>query len=153
MASLTSPPTLWGTCRDSLLLGGLGSGVCVVVSVLIIPILGVGAGHDCGDAVIAEVGVIIFDGIPTGIAEVVLNVVGLSDGKADNDPSFEGRLMGGRPRVFPVPPGPPLLHAEDTTLAPCLLLIFGFCGVIADLGSVGSVQKAFLFDGVIADWG
>ena len=82
-----------------------------------------------------------------------MKVVGLSDGKADNDPSFELRLMGGRPRVLPVPPGPPLRQADETTLAPCRLPIFGFCGVIADLGSVGSVQKAFLVDGVIADCG
>jgi len=60
--------------------------------------------------------------------------------------------MGGRPLVLPLPLLPPLLHAEDTTFAPCLLLMdLGFDGVIADFGSPS--QKVFRVDGVMADCG
>ena len=62
------------------------------------------------------------------------------------------RLMGGLPRALPPVPMPPLRHAEETTLAPCRLLADrAFEGVMADLGS--SAQKAFLVEGVMADWG
>jgi len=72
-------------------------------------------------------------------------------GKAENGPSWEMRLIGGLPRVLPLPTTP-LRQADDTTLGPCLLLRgLGLEGVIADFGS--STQKALPVDGVIADWG
>ena len=77
-------------------------------------------------------------------------------GKAENGPSGfpPPRFMGGLPRVFPVAAAPPLRHADDTTFAPCRLLVDrGLFGVMADLGSLGSAQKEFLVMGVIADWG
>lgn len=80
-----------------------------------------------------------------GILKLGRSVVG----KAENGPSLGFRLMGGRPRVLPVPPG---LQADETTLAPCLLFEdLGLPGVIADLGS--SAQKLLLVTGVIAECG
>ncbi len=82
--------------------------------------------------------------------------VGFSDmaGNAEKGPSgfAPPRFMGGLPRVFPVEPTPPLRHADDTTFAPCRLLAdLDFGGEMADLGSEGSAQKAFLVMGVMAD--
>ena len=74
-------------------------------------------------------------------------------GNAENGPSLlTPRLMGGRPRALPVPPSALLLHADETTFAPCRLLAgLPLDGVMADLGS--SAQNAFLVEGVMADWG
>jgi hypothetical protein len=72
-------------------------------------------------------------------------------GNAEKGPSgFAPRLMGGLPLVLPVVPA--LRHADETTLAPCRLLVdLGLDGVMADLGSEGSAQKAFRVMGVRAD--
>jgi hypothetical protein len=79
--------------------------------------------------------------------------MGASDavGKAENGPSLLApRLMGGLPRVLPLPPIPLLRHADETTLAPWRLPDnLAFEGVIADLGS--SAQNAFLVEGVMAE--
>lgn len=45
------------------------------------------------------------------------------------------RLSGGRPRILPEPPGPPLLHAEETTFAPWRRFVFAFVGVTLGFGS------------------
>lgn len=79
-------------------------------------------------------------------------------GKAEkgDEGSFVGlliwRFRGGLPRVLPEPPGAPLLHAEDTTFAPCRRLDFGLPGMLADLGSSnGSGHKTCPVEGVMAE--
>ena len=89
----------------------------------------------------------------SGVGEGNLKAGPSEVGNAENGPSLLApRFMGGLPRVFPFVPIPPLRHADETTLAPCRLLADrAFEGVMADLGS--SAQKAFLVEGVMADWG
>lgn len=90
--------------------------------------MGDGAGGGGPDGKVAPlVGVMALWGtgiaLRSGVGEGSLKVT-TSDplpvaGNAENGPSlFPTRLFGGLPRVFPLALLPPILQAEDTTLAP-----------------------------------
>ena len=114
-------------------------------------------GEDAGGGTLR--GIVSLCGTPplSGAGDGSLNV-GTSEvaGKAEKGPSWmmlkllAPRLIGGLPRVLPVPPAALGRQAEETTFAPWRLLL-ALDGVMADLGS--SAQKAPLVEGVMAEWG
>lgn len=145
VASLTAPPSRWGTCKDK----RLGRPFCVVV------MLGGGGGgafmsggKKCGMPEFPTAGVDV-DELSCRLIVGTSLLPGLA-GNVENGPSVTFLLVGGRPRSLPVDELPLLGHADDTA-GPCLRRTRGLFGVIAEREP--SFHISIRFEGVIAERG